>query len=305
MVGQGRPDRAREGRRPHRRGEGGLDRAAGRLDDGARRRRRVRRQDDQRRLALARPSARSSSSASPTCAGRSRSATSTCWRCSRSRSRSASSTRARSSGARRSPIRRSSTCSDGASGSRGATGRRARPRPSGRCGCSPAACVFLAGFRVGLNVEAQRSVIDVGFAGVVGAQRIANGEMPYGHMPVQESQKPCGTADAEGEIRERIQTNGRCEASNPRGDTYGPVSYLAYLPGLRRLRLDREVGRALGRACDLAPLRRALHPRPRARRAGASAARGSPRRSRSPGRRTRSRSTPRTRTRTTRSCPRS
>src|SRR6185503_3550971 len=25
--------------------------------------------------------------------------------------------------------------------------------------------------------------------------------------------------------------NGRCEASNPRGDTYGPVSYLAYLPG--------------------------------------------------------------------------
>lgn len=94
-----------------------------------------------------------------------------------------------------------------------------------------AACVFLAGFRVGLNVEAQRSVIDVGFAGVVGAQRIANGEMPYGHMPVQESQKPCGTADAEGEIRERIQTNGRCEASNPRGDTYGPVSYLAYLPG--------------------------------------------------------------------------
>ena len=93
------------------------------------------------------------------------------------------------------------------------------------------AAVFLGGFRVGLNVEAQRSVIDVGFAGVVGAQRIANGEMPYGHMPIQESQKPCGSADAEGEIRERIQTNGRCEASNPRGDTYGPVSYLAYLPG--------------------------------------------------------------------------
>ena len=45
--------------------------------------------------------------------------------------------------------------------------------------------VFLAGFRVGLNVEAQRSVIDVGFAGVVGAHRIANGQMPYGHMPVR------------------------------------------------------------------------------------------------------------------------
>ena len=93
------------------------------------------------------------------------------------------------------------------------------------------ACVFLAGFRVGLNVEAQRSVIDVGFAGVVGAHWIANGEMPYGHMPVQDDRPACGTADAEGEIRERIQTNGRCESSNPRGDTYGPVSYLAYLPG--------------------------------------------------------------------------
>ena len=67
-----------------------------------------------------------------------------------------------------------------------------------------AAAVFLAGFRVGLNIEAERSVIDVGFAGVGGA---------------------------EGEIRERVQTNGRCEASNARGDTYGPVSYLAYLPG--------------------------------------------------------------------------
>jgi hypothetical protein len=94
-----------------------------------------------------------------------------------------------------------------------------------------AGALFLVGFRIGLNVEAERSVIDVGFAGVVGAQRIVAGEMPYGHMPVQENLKPCGPADAEGEIRERIQTNGRCEASNPRGDTYGPVSYLAYLPG--------------------------------------------------------------------------
>jgi hypothetical protein len=94
-----------------------------------------------------------------------------------------------------------------------------------------AATVFLVGFRVGLNVEAPRSVIDVGFAGVVGAQRIANGQMPYGHMPEQGDLEPCGPADAEGEIRERIQTNGRCEASNPRGDTYGPVSYLAYVPG--------------------------------------------------------------------------
>ncbi|HWN20406.1 MAG TPA: hypothetical protein VNP93_00400 [Gaiellaceae bacterium] len=93
------------------------------------------------------------------------------------------------------------------------------------------AAVFLAGFRIGLNVEAPRSVIDVGFAGVIGGQRIANGQMPYGHMPEQADLEPCGPADSEGEIRERIQTNGRCEASNARGDTYGPVSYLAYVPG--------------------------------------------------------------------------
>jgi hypothetical protein len=93
------------------------------------------------------------------------------------------------------------------------------------------AAVFLAGFRIGLNVEAPRSVIDVGFAGVIGGERIVHGQMPYGHMPEQGDLEACGPADSEGEIRERIQTNGRCEASNPRGDTYGPVSYLAYVPG--------------------------------------------------------------------------
>jgi hypothetical protein len=93
-----------------------------------------------------------------------------------------------------------------------------------------AVTVFLAGFRIGLNFEGS-NVIDVGFSGVVGAHRIVTGEMPYGHMPVQGKLKPCGPADAEGEIRERIQTNGRCESSNERGDTYGPVAYLAYVPG--------------------------------------------------------------------------
>ncbi len=92
------------------------------------------------------------------------------------------------------------------------------------------ATVFLTGFRVGLNVQAS-NVIDVGYAGVIGADRIANGEMPYGHMPTQGELKACGPSDPEGETRERIQTNGRCEASNDRGDTYGPVSYAAYLPG--------------------------------------------------------------------------
>jgi hypothetical protein len=93
-----------------------------------------------------------------------------------------------------------------------------------------AATVFAAGFRIGLNVQAS-NVIDVGYSGVIGAQRVANGQSPYGHFPVEGSRKACGDADAEGEIRERIQANGRCESANPQGDTYGPVAYEAYLPG--------------------------------------------------------------------------
>jgi hypothetical protein len=93
-----------------------------------------------------------------------------------------------------------------------------------------AAAVFLVGFRVGLNIE-ESNVIDVGYAGVIGAQRIADGVVPYGNFPEEDDLKPCGPADSEGAIRDRIQPNGRCEAANPLGDTYGPVAYAAYLPG--------------------------------------------------------------------------
>jgi hypothetical protein len=93
-----------------------------------------------------------------------------------------------------------------------------------------AATVFLAGFRIGLNVE-DSNVIDVGYSGVVGAERISHGQAPYGHFPIEGDRKACGPADSEGEIRDRIQTNGRCESANPQGDTYGPVAYEAYLPG--------------------------------------------------------------------------
>ncbi len=93
-----------------------------------------------------------------------------------------------------------------------------------------AATVFLTGFRIGLNTEAS-NVIDVGYASVIGAQRITSqGEMPYSHMPTDEG-KECGAADGDGYVRERIQTNGRCESANGRGDTYGPVAYLGYVPG--------------------------------------------------------------------------
>jgi hypothetical protein len=94
-----------------------------------------------------------------------------------------------------------------------------------------AATVLLFGFRVGLNTE-QSSVIDVGYAGVIGADRLANGDTPYGNFPVRETGRPCGPAGEDGDIRDWIQANGRCESANPLGDTYGPVNYHAYLPGL-------------------------------------------------------------------------
>ncbi len=93
-----------------------------------------------------------------------------------------------------------------------------------------AATVFLLGFRIGLNVENPRGVIDVGLAGVAGSSRILDGQAPYGNMPQRGSLEECGPEDTDGQVRDRIQTNGRCESAIERGDTYGPVSYIAYVP---------------------------------------------------------------------------
>ena len=113
-------------------------------------------------------------------------------------------------------------------------GVRGRPvraaRPLWKPAVLLAAAVFLIGFRIGLNLE-DSNVIDVGYAGVIGAQRIATGVMPYDNFPKEDDLKACGPADSSGEIRDRIQFNGRCESANPLGDTYGPVAYEAYLPG--------------------------------------------------------------------------
>ncbi len=123
----------------------------------------------------------------------------------------------------------------------GVTGRGSPSRSVWPAWILLAAAVFLGGFRIGLNVQAS-NVIDVGYSGVIGAERIAHAQAPWGNFPIEQTApqgpnrvvttlKACGPADAAGEIRERIQTNGRCESANPQGDTYGPVAYESYLPG--------------------------------------------------------------------------
>ena len=112
----------------------------------------------------------------------------------------------------------------------GVTGRGSPSRAMWPTWILLAATVFLAGFRIGLNVEAS-NVIDVGYSGVIGAERIVHGQAPWGNFPIEGTLKACGPADAAGETRERIQANGRCESANPQGDTYGPTAYESYIPG--------------------------------------------------------------------------
>jgi hypothetical protein len=63
------------------------------------------------------------------------------------------------------------------------------------------ALVFLVGFRVGLNLTSS-NVIDVGYSGVIGADRLTHGDGIYGNFPTDDRS----------------------------GDTYGPVNYYAYVP---------------------------------------------------------------------------
>ena len=93
-----------------------------------------------------------------------------------------------------------------------------------------AATIFLVGFRVGLNIE-RSNVIDVGYSGVIGAERIVSeGQAPWGNFPQDKNGdsklKICSKTDTE----MLLQTNGRCERANPLGDTYGPTAYEAYIP---------------------------------------------------------------------------
>jgi hypothetical protein len=86
-----------------------------------------------------------------------------------------------------------------------AVGLRRRPVPAPRLlvpvSWLAIALVFLVGFRIGLNLTSS-NVIDVGYAGVIGADRLADGTPLYGAFP----------------------------EDNEHGDTYGPALYAAYLP---------------------------------------------------------------------------
>ncbi len=76
----------------------------------------------------------------------------------------------------------------------------------GLCPSTPTAWLaiggaFLLGFRIALNI-ADSGVIDVGYAGVIGADHLTHGQAIWGNFPTD----------------------------NPFGDTYGPFNYYAYMP---------------------------------------------------------------------------
>ena len=95
-----------------------------------------------------------------------------------------------------------------------------------------ALAVFLIGFRLGLNAF-DATVIDVGYAGTVGADRLLRGQLPYGHFP-DASGVACGVRNSDGTSSAYRQANedGRCESPVANGDTYGPVNYAAYVPAV-------------------------------------------------------------------------
>jgi hypothetical protein len=87
----------------------------------------------------------------------------------------------------------------------------------------------LIGFRLGLNNQ-NSNILDVGYAGVVGADRLLNGTLPYGHMPVKTG-RTCAGKYSNGDAIGYIQsTSGHCESPIESGDTYGPSVYIAYVP---------------------------------------------------------------------------
>lgn len=85
--------------------------------------------------------------------------------------------------------------------SRGGRDPRGGLEPSIPAGVLAIAALFLIGVRIAFNM-ADSNVIDVGYAGVIGGDLISNGRTLYANFPI--------------------------DIAN--GDTYGPLSYFAYVP---------------------------------------------------------------------------
>ena len=85
----------------------------------------------------------------------------------------------------------------------GFRGRGEGLRPTLSTGWLALGVIFLLSFRVALNL-ADSNVIDVGYAGVIGADRATHGKPIWG--------------------------DGAFPQDNQSGDTYGPVNYYAYVP---------------------------------------------------------------------------
>ena len=87
----------------------------------------------------------------------------------------------------------------------GFKGQRGGLNPSTPLTWLAIATMFLIGFRVALNI-ADSGVIDVGYAGVIGADKTTHGDAIYS------------------------EDDHVFAKDNPFGDTYGPVNYYAYVP---------------------------------------------------------------------------
>ena len=97
------------------------------------------------------------------------------------------------------------------------------------------AAIFLIGFRGGLD-RYDSNVIDVGYAGVVGADRLVNGDTPYGTFPTRTG-VTCGIVYSDGTSQgyRQVDRGNRCESPIDLGDTYGPINYASYVPGVALL----------------------------------------------------------------------
>ena len=129
-----------------------------------------------------------------------------------------------------------------------------------------AATVFLAGFRIGLNVR-DSNVIDVGYSGVIGAHRIVARPVPvraHAGRGRPEGVRPGGRRGRDPRARpdERALRVGERARRHVR-----PGRLRGVRPGVPRARLEREVGRPSRVARDGDRLRPARAPRAVPRRA--------------------------------------